>query len=82
MKYIKVQCSNNRPRGRIACWIIELQGYDSEIQHWPGKSNAAADALSRLPSYPPSAETQPHISGTPITMTTDFTDYDNSFDKF
>ena len=72
---------NTRPRGRIARWILELQGYDFEIQYRPGKSNAAADALSRLPSYPPSTETQPHISSTPIIMTTDFMDSDNAFDN-
>ena len=81
VKYIKEQDSNTRPRGPIARWILELQGYDFEIQYRPGKSNAAADALSRLPSYPPSTETQPHISGTPIIMTTDFMDSDNAFDN-
>ena len=81
VKYIKEQDSNTRPRGRIARWILELQGYDFEIQYRPGKSNAAADALSRLPSYPPSTKTQPHISSTPIIMTTDFMDSDNAFDN-
>jgi hypothetical protein len=37
------------PTGRRARWIMDLQQYDFEIQHRPGKSNANADALSRLP---------------------------------
>ena len=81
VKYIKEQDSNTRPRGRIARWILELLGYDFEIQYRPGKSNATADALSCLPSYPPSTETQPNISGTPIKTTTDFMDSDNAFDN-
>ena len=81
VKYIKEKDSNTRPRGRIALWILELQGYEFEIQYRPGKSNAAADALSHLPSYPPSTETQTHISGTSIIMTTDFMDSDNAFDN-
>src|SRR5581483_7965791 len=39
------------PEGRRARWIMKLQQYDFEIKHRPGKSNANADALSRL-TYP------------------------------
>src|SRR5436305_15098463 len=35
-------------RRRRARWIMKLQQYDFEIKHRPGKSNANADALSRL----------------------------------
>ena len=48
------------PTGRLARWALQLQQYDFEIIHHPGKQNAAADALSRrnygsstsLPSAP------------------------------
>ena len=71
VKYIKEQDSNTRPRGRIARWILELQGYHFDIQYRPGKTNAAADALSRLTEYPPSTQKQPHVSSTPIIMSAD-----------
>ena len=58
LKYVQ-----NQPRalGRIARWILDLQNYDYEIEYRSGSSNAAADALSRLPVYPPSSENQPEI---------------------
>ena len=34
--------------GRRARWIMNLQSYKFDIQHRPGKSNANADALSRM----------------------------------
>ena len=36
------------PKGRRARWIMELQQYNFQIEHRPGKSNANADALSRM----------------------------------
>lgn len=36
------------PKGRRARWIMELQQYNFEILHRPGKENKNADALSRL----------------------------------
>ena len=36
------------PKGRIALWIMDLQEFEFDIQHRPGKSNQNADALSRL----------------------------------
>ena len=80
VKYIKEQDSNTRPRGRIARWILELQGYHFDIQYRPGKSNTAADALSRLTEYPPSTQKQPQVSSTPIIMSADFMDNDKAFD--
>ena len=35
-------------KGRRARWIMKLQQYDFEIKHRSGKTNANADALSRL----------------------------------
>ena len=37
------------PKGRLACWTETLKAYDFKIEYWPGKSNANADALSRMP---------------------------------
>ena len=36
------------PKGRIARWIMNLQEFESDIQHRLGISNQNADALSRL----------------------------------
>jgi len=36
------------PKGRRARWLMNLQRYNFEIKHKPGKSNKNADALSRL----------------------------------
>src|SRR5947209_6124146 len=36
------------PEGRRARWIMKLQQYDFEIKHRAGKSNANADAVSRI----------------------------------
>ena len=34
---------------RTACWQADLQEYDYEIRHIPGKENISPDALSRPP---------------------------------
>ena len=39
------------PTGKLARWALQLQQYDFDIIHQPGKSHRNADALSRLP-YP------------------------------
>ncbi|GBC38977.2 retroviral-like aspartic protease 1 [Rhizophagus irregularis DAOM 181602=DAOM 197198] len=36
------------PKGRRGRWMMELQQYDFEIIHRPGKENKNADAMSRL----------------------------------
>jgi hypothetical protein len=43
--YIKQQ---KIPKGVRGKWILELQNYNFEIKHRPGKNNQNADALSRL----------------------------------
>lgn len=35
--------------GRIAGWQVRLSEYDVEYIHIPGKENALADGLSRMP---------------------------------
>ena len=41
-------------RGMFARWAVYLSSFDFEIKHIPGKTNTAADALSRtlFPSQP------------------------------
>ena len=46
---LKWLMSNQKSSGRLARWTYRLQPYDFEIQHRPGRANANADALSRLP---------------------------------
>eukprot|EP00794_Sanderia_malayensis_P021278 gene21278-biopygen16313 len=36
------------PKGRIARWIMDLQEFQFEVKHRPGRSNQNADAISRL----------------------------------
>ena len=40
--------TSKMPKGRRARWIMELQQYHFSIEHQPGKTNANADALSRM----------------------------------
>ena len=37
------------PKERRVQWIMDLQQYNFNIKHRPGKQNANADALSRMP---------------------------------
>lgn len=39
------------PKGRLARWCMFLEGYSFDIIHKPGRQNANADAISRIP-YP------------------------------
>ena len=44
------------PRGKTARWLMELEEYDFDLVHIPGKQNVKADFLSRCT---PSAEPPP-----------------------
>jgi len=46
LRYIK---SMKDPHGRIARWLMEMQMYDYDINHKPGKLHVVPDALSRAP---------------------------------
>src|ERR1041385_7447527 len=46
LKWLK---TSKIPTGRRARWMMFLQQFDIEIVHRPGKANANADALSRIP---------------------------------
>ena len=35
------------PRGRLARWMVEVQGYDFEVSHAPGSCLSVPDCLSR-----------------------------------
>jgi hypothetical protein len=45
---LKGLMNNKIPKGRRGRWVMELQQYDFEIVHRPGKENKNADALSRM----------------------------------
>jgi len=60
------------PNGRLARWSLQLQSYDMEIIHRPGKIHADADALSRFPANEPDTAEQYDIWA--ITV---FNDVDN-----
>lgn len=40
------------PKGRIARWLMDLQEFDFEVKHRPGRLHNNADALSRLAPMP------------------------------
>jgi hypothetical protein len=47
---------SNDLSGRLVRWSLYLQQFDLTMLHRPGKANGNADALSRLPSAPPTAD--------------------------
>ena len=46
LKWIK---SIKSPKGKIARWLLKLQGYDFSVKHISGKRNVWADFMSRAP---------------------------------
>ena len=66
-----------KPRQVDSWWVLELMNYDYEIEHKPGINNEAADALSRLPEFPKSTESQPEIPADPHITTVTVQDSEN-----
>ena len=56
--------SKKDPRGKIANWLMELEEYDYEIEHIPGKNNVVADSLSRsgTSSEPPASRLEEFVN--------------------
>lgn len=50
------------PKGRIARWIMDLQEFQFEVEHRPGKQNTNTDSLSRL-DVQANATAQTHTQG-------------------
>ena len=46
-KALKYVMDQKRSTGRLARWAMEIQGYQFDMIHRPGKNNEVADALSR-----------------------------------
>lgn len=46
-KALKYVMDQKRTTGRLARWALDIQGYQFEVIHRPGKNNEVADALSR-----------------------------------
>ena len=40
------------PKGRLACWILDLQEFNFTVVHRAGRLHTNADALSRLVQSP------------------------------
>ena len=55
-------------KGRRARWIMNLPGYDFEVQHRPGTHNCNVDALSRLP-FQIKTDLSGEILSTPVVPT-------------
>ena len=61
-KALKYVMDQKRSTGRLARWAMEIQGYQFEIIHKPGKSNQVADALSRREYTIITPENQPSVN--------------------
>ena len=51
------------PRGKVARWLMELQEYNFDISHIPGKQNQKADFLSRIvtANIPPTGRLEENV---------------------
>ena len=58
--------------GQLACWQEELESYDMEIVHRPGKLHINSDALSRIPDVDPFYPN--YYPGIPLTSLPSFED--------
>ena len=57
LKYLQ---SMKDPRGIQYRWLTEIQSYDFEIRHRPGRLNTNADAISRSGHMPPPSKEEEH----------------------
>ena len=46
--YHKALLWRTKPEGRLWRWVYELSEYAFSVEHYPGKENLVADALSRV----------------------------------
>jgi len=60
------------PNNLFACWLSEIQSYDFEVRHRPGRLHSNADTLSR---YPFKGEDKPELVPSDAVMTVSKEDF-------
>ena len=56
-------CDKKDQRGKIARWLIELEEYEFDLVHLPGKENVKADFMSRSnhTAFPPAGRLEENV---------------------